>query len=105
MPIGWNAISSKGQAQARSVYFTGDLIDLRSFCRGLTTGTLDQPVKDAAAHVLTALEPGSYVVAEDHRGPKVEECGGVAVYFPPPLASVSPYYRDLDFAQRGGTTS
>jgi hypothetical protein len=89
------------RAQARSVSFTGDLIDVRTFCKALLTGSVDQQITDAAQRLLDALTPGSYVVAEDHRGPTVNDCGGVTLYFPAPLSTVSRYYADLDFAQRG----
>lgn len=89
------------RAQARSVSFTGQLVDLRTFARALLVDDVDPKITDAAQRVIDALEPGAYIVAEDHRGPTVEGCGGVTLYFPPPLGAVSRYYADLDFAQRG----
>lgn len=88
------------RAQARSVAFSGDLVDLGTFCRALLSGDLEH-VSAAAQQVLDALTPGEFVLAEGHLGPTVDECGGVTLYFPPPLSSVSPYYADLDFASRG----
>jgi hypothetical protein len=89
------------RALARSTAFTGDLVDLGTFCSALQAGTVDQEVKDAAGLVVEALEPGGYVVAEDHLGATVEGCRGVTVYFPPPLRPISRFYGDLRFAQRG----
>jgi hypothetical protein len=89
------------RAQARSAAFTGDLVDVRTFCRELRAAKPGDAVNDAAGEVLESLEPGRYVVAEGHLGPTVEGCGGVALYFPPPLTRPSPYYKDLAFAKRG----
>ena len=89
------------RAQARSVAFSGDLVDLRTFCRALLSGDLDEHVTAAAQQVHDALTPGGFVLAEGHLRPTVEECGGVTLYFPPPLTGISPYYADLDFARRG----
>ena len=89
------------RAQARSVSFSGDLVDLRTFCKALLSGPVDEHVSYAAQQLLDAHDPGAYIVAESHRGPTVEECGGVTLYFPPPLSDVSRYYGDLDFAARG----
>ncbi len=89
------------RAQARSAWFTGDLIDIRTFCRELRSAKVDDKVKDAAKQVLDALKPGRYVVAEGHLGPSVDGVGGVTLYFPPPLTKPSRYYKDLAFAKRG----
>lgn len=89
------------QAQGRAVGFMGELIDLGTFCRGLQAGGADQSLKDAAGRMVDVLTPGGYVVAEEHRGPTVEGCLGVTVYFPKPLAPVSQYYADLLFADQG----
>jgi hypothetical protein len=90
------------KAQARSVAFTGELVDVKTFCDALRALDVGDAVKDAAGKVLESLEPGRYVAAEGHLGPTVEGCGGVTLYFPPPLAKVSDYYKDLAFAQQRG---
>jgi len=56
-------------------------------------------VKAAAEKVRKLLEEGNYVVAEGHRGKKVERCGGVTVYLKGPPSELSQYYDELDFAQ------
>lgn len=89
------------RAQGRAVGFTGDLIDVGTFCRALQAGGVDRDVKAAAAGMLDVLTSGGYVVAEDHRGATVEGCLGVTVYFPKPLAPISRYYADLQFAGQG----
>ena len=89
------------RAQSKSTTFTGDLVDLRTFCNALIAGGVDESVEAAAHHVLAELEPGRYVVAEGHLGPTVEGCGGISLYFPSPLDGISKYYQDLDFAERG----
>lgn len=76
------------------------LVDLASLCRNLTADSLGAGVKDAAQGVLDALKPGGSVIAEGHLGREVEGCGGVSVYMPGPLESVSPYYKDLSFSKR-----
>ena len=88
------------RAQARSAHFAFDLVDLRTLCAGVIATGIDQNVKAAAAAVADALKVGSLVVAEGHRGRKVEQCAGVSVYFPPPTAAISRYYEDLEFAKR-----
>ena len=56
-----------------------------------------------AKKVLDALKPGgAFVVANATLGPKVESCGGVTAYLPSPSDEISPYYKDLRFAQRHG---
>lgn len=86
------------RAQAKSVAFTGNLVDVKTFCQGLVAAEISAEITSAAAAVLEALKPGRFVLAEAHRGPTVEQCGGVTLYFPPPLSAVSPFYADLDFA-------
>jgi Clostripain family len=90
------------QAQSRSVSFTGELVDLRTFCRALKETGLDGGVQEAASAVEQALEPGSYVLAEGHLGDQVQDCGGVTAYFPSPFQSMSRFYRDLRFAESHG---
>jgi hypothetical protein len=90
------------RAQARSTYFMGDLVDLRSFCREVRAVDLGMNVKNAAAKVIDELGEGQYVVAEGHLGPSVRDCGGVTLYFPPPLTKVSRFYKDLAFAEQRG---
>jgi hypothetical protein len=75
------------------------LVDLASLCQNLTTAPLGEDIQNAANAVLEALRPGDYVIAEGHLGPEVDGCGGVSVYMPGPLENVSPYYKDLAFAQ------
>jgi hypothetical protein len=86
-------------AQARSVRFESELIDLRTFCRNLIGAVIDPGVTAAARAVVDAIKPGGYVVAEGHLGPKVEGCGGISVYFPAPTDPISKYYKDLRFAK------
>jgi hypothetical protein len=91
------------RAQTRSVAFTGELVDLRSFCDNLRAAQVDGTVKQAAEAVLEALNVGGdYVIAESHLGAKVKPCGGVTVYFPTPNQHISDYYKDLRFAKRHG---
>jgi hypothetical protein len=94
------------QAQQRSTYFQGELVDVRTFCRELRENITEGPVFNAAGKVIEQLEPNGYVVEEGHLGPSVEGCGGVTVYFPVPVprgsnAGISPFYKDLRFAEKG----
>jgi hypothetical protein len=81
------------------------LWDITHFCERLEAGTADDDVKAAAKTVLKALEKGNFVVAEGHRGKKVERCGGITVYLKGPPYELSRYYDELDFAKdhRWGT--
>jgi hypothetical protein len=87
------------RAQSRAAAFTGDLVDLSTFCRELVAADLDSTVQDAAGAVADALRPGAYVLAEGHLGDKVDGCGGVTAYFPSPLEDVSQFYKDVRFAE------
>ncbi|MGH3146394.1 MAG: clostripain-related cysteine peptidase, partial [Rubrobacter sp.] len=87
-------------AQSLSTMFTGDLFDIKSFCRNLLEGQSEQGVKEAAQQVLDSLQPGGLVVAEGHVGEAVEDCGGVTAYFPAPTSHMSPYYSDLEFSTK-----
>ncbi len=89
------------QAQAKMVSFEFDMGDLLSLCRAVASATSDSALRASAQKLVQALAPGSYVLAEGHLGPKVDECGGVSLYLPSPVSSrVSRYYRDLAFAKR-----
>ena len=91
------------RAHTRSVRFDGDLIDLKTFCEQVRSQPFDAAVKTPAKKVLDALKPGGdFVVANSTLGPKVERCGGVTAYLPAPTDEISPYYKDLKFAQRHG---
>jgi hypothetical protein len=91
------------RAHTRSARFDGDLIDLRTFCEQLRAQPLESAVKTAARKVLDALKPGGdFVVANANLGESVEHCGGVTAYLPAPTDEISPYYKDLRFAQRHG---
>ena len=79
-------------------FWYNTLWDLTHFCERLEAGTADADVKAAAKKVLETLEPGNFVVAEGHRGGKVERCGGVTVYLKGPPSDLSRYYAELDFA-------
>ena len=91
------------RAHTRSARFDGDLIDLKTLCENVRSQPFEGAVKTAAKKVLDALKPGgSFVVANSTLGPKVESCGGVTAYLPAPSDEISPYYKDLRFAQRHG---
>ncbi len=91
------------RAQTRSARFDGDLIDLKTFCEQVRSQPFEGPVKTAARKVLDALEPGGdFVVANATLGDRVARCGGVTAYLPAPTDEISPYYKDLRFAQRHG---
>jgi hypothetical protein len=93
-------------AQQRSTYFTGQLIDLRTFCSELRSSISSGSVFDAAGAVVEQLKPNGYVLKEGHLGPTVEGVGGVTAYFPVPVPrgsnqGISPFYKDLRFAKKG----
>ena len=91
------------RAHTRSTRFDGDLIDLRTLCEQVRAQPFESAVKTAAKKVLDALKPGGdFVVANANLGESVEHCGGVTAYLPAPTDEISPYYKDLRFAQRHG---
>jgi hypothetical protein len=91
------------RAHTRSVRFDGALIDLKTFCEQVRAQPFASAVKTAAKKVLDALKPGGpLVVANANLGERVERCGGVTAYLPAPTDEISPYYKDLRFAQRHG---
>jgi hypothetical protein len=91
------------RAQTRSARFDGDLIDLKALCEQVRSQPFESAVKTAAKKVLDALKPGGdFVVANANLGEIVEHCGGVTAYLPAPTDEISPYYKDLRFAQRHG---
>jgi len=70
------------------------LWDITHFCERLEAISTDGAVKAATQKVRQAV--GSFVVAEGHRGKKVERCGGVTIYLPP--FDFSRFYAELDYA-------
>ena len=91
------------RAHTRSTRFDGDLVDLRTLCEQVRAQPFESAVKTAAKKVLDALKPGGdFVVANANLGESVEHCGGVTAYMPAPTDEISPYYKDLRFAQRHG---
>ncbi|HET6550189.1 MAG TPA: clostripain-related cysteine peptidase [Solirubrobacter sp.] len=91
------------RAHMRSARFLGDLTDVASLARHVRAQPLPSAVKLPAKRVLEALKPGgSLVVANQHLGEAVDDCGGVTAYLPAPTEQISPYYKDLRFAHRHG---
>ncbi|WP_028062290.1 clostripain-related cysteine peptidase [Solirubrobacter soli] len=91
------------RAHTRSTRFDGDLIDLKTLCEQVRAQPFEPAVKNAAKKVMDALKPGGdFVVANANLGESVEHCGGVTAYLPAPTDEISPYYKDLRFAQRHG---
>jgi hypothetical protein len=87
------------KAQKSSLRFPGDLVDIRSFCQAITTGAVSEDLKKTASSLLEVLLRGDCVTANGHCGDAVDGCGGVTIYFPGPLGSISEHYGDLAFAQ------
>src|SRR6478752_4808605 len=91
------------RAHSRSTRFDGDLVDLKTLCEQVRSQPFESAVKTAAKKVLDALKPGGdFVVANANLGKSVEHCGGVTAYMPAPTDEISPYYKDLRFAERHG---
>jgi hypothetical protein len=91
------------RAHTRSARFEGDLVDLRTLCEHVRSQPFETAVKSAAKKVLDALKPGGdFVVANAALGESVAHCGGVTAYLPAPTDEISPYYKDLRFAERHG---
>jgi hypothetical protein len=91
------------RAHSRSTRFDGDLVDLKTLCEQVKAQPFESAVKAAAKKLLEALKPGGdFVVANANLGESVAHCGGVTAYMPAPTDQISPYYKDLRFAQRHG---
>src|SRR3712207_1413243 len=96
LPETWPQVQ---RAQARATKFQFDLVDLKSFCQHLSGMAVGDGVQEGCQAVLDALQPGTYVLAEDHDGASVEDCGGISLYLPSPLGTISRYYGDLAFSK------
>jgi hypothetical protein len=90
------------KAQSKAVAFERQLVDVKTLCENLLATGPSEEIQRAAESVLTALEPGTYVIAEGHLGPEVEGVGGVTAYLPAPTDPMSRYYADLAFAKERG---
>lgn len=89
------------RAQRKSARFWHNTLwDLGHFCEAMAGSATGTEVRNAAIAVQSALKPGEgrLVVAESHRGTKVQRCRGVTIYLVPPINSISRYYRELDFS-------
>lgn len=89
------------QAQRRSARFWHNTLwDLGQFCEQLGAKTADSELVSASHAVVEALEigEGRTVIAEQHRGQKVNGCHGISIYLVPPMTGLSRFYGELDFA-------
>jgi hypothetical protein len=88
------------QRQPAAKFWHNTLWDVAHFCERLEEITANNAVKQAAKKVRMVLDAGvgNLVVAEAHRGEKVERCRGLTIYLKPPPSDISPYYADLDYA-------
>ncbi|MEN8180057.1 MAG: clostripain-related cysteine peptidase [Pseudomonadota bacterium] len=96
-----NTYADIWRAQRKSARFWHNTLwDLGHFCEELAGAAAGTEVSNAALSVQTALEPGEgrFVLAESHRGTKVQRCSGITIYLVPPINSISRYYRELDFS-------
>jgi hypothetical protein len=84
--------------QPAATFFHNTLWDIAHVCERLQAGTASRAVKRAAQRVREALVPGGFVVAEKHRGSKVQRCRGVTVYLLAPPGQLSRFYGDLDLS-------
>jgi len=90
------------KAQRNSTRFwQNTLWDLGHFCAEFERVCTHDVIRQSAAAVFAALEPGvgRFMVAEAHHGEKVKHCHGVTIYMPPPITEVSQFYRELDFTE------
>lgn len=78
------------------------LWDISHLCQELSKlFAADDSLRRSAEDVRAALEPGNgkFIVAEAHRGKRLQHCRGSSIYLIPPRWSISPYYQDLDFSK------
>lgn len=87
------------QSVATRFHLDRSLIDLRTLCLALVADSRTDPTLASVADKLLAIHsPGGFVIQEAHQGQKVEDCGGLSVYFPMER-TISGYYADLQIAQ------
>ncbi|MCK2212625.1 clostripain-related cysteine peptidase [Actinomadura sp. ATCC 31491] len=87
------------QSVATRFAWDRSLVDLRTMCLGLVADSRTDPTLASVADKLLAMhQPGGFIVQEAHQGEKVEDCGGLSVYFPMDR-TISRYYADLGFAR------
>jgi hypothetical protein len=80
---------------------TPDFVDLGDFCREIARRSKSAAVKTAVKGSLEALgAQEGFVVAERHKGSRVSQATGVAIYFP--RGPVSKTYGRLDFSKDSG---
>ncbi len=88
-----------GAARAAQRYRDPDCRDLYDFCRVICDHTAEMPLRVRAYDVMALLRPAGpdrFVVAEGHRGERVERSHGVSVCLP--AGGFSPCYRRLDLS-------
>lgn len=89
-------------SQRNSAYFfhntLWDIADFSSQVRRQVTLKTIQKSADAVRQVLQA-GPGQLVIANAHRGTKVQNCAGVSIYLLPPPTEISQFYGDLAFSK------
>jgi hypothetical protein len=95
----------KAQRKAAK-FWHNTLWDLGHFCREFSQTSRVASLGEAAGDVWAALEQGDgrFIVAESHRGGKVQQCRGVTIYLVPPITEISRYYRELDFSRNHAWT-
>jgi Clostripain family len=90
-------------AQRKSAHFyQNTLWDIAHLCEVLEESQGGAQVIEAAKAVRDAIEQGpeKCIIAAENHGDPVSRCGGVSVYLIPPLTRISPFYGDLDFAEK-----
>lgn len=89
-------------AQRNSAYFFHNTLwDIGDFSAQVARQVTLKTVKKSTAAVQQALQagPGQLVLANLHRGSKVQNCAGVSIYLIPPPTDISQFYGDLAYSQ------
>lgn len=96
----------KAQRKATK-FWHNTLWDLGHFCQEFGQISQVAGLGEAARDVWAALEPGDgrFLVAESHRGDKVQQCRGVTIYLVPPITEISRFYHELDFSRNHAWTT
>jgi hypothetical protein len=97
-----NMSANMWRAQRNSARFWHNTLwDLGHFCEEIHNMQVPTGIRDTAGAVQTALQTGNgrFVIAESHRGSRVQNCRGITIYMVPPINAISPYYHELDFAR------
>lgn len=90
------------ESQRRSISFLNrSLWDLLTFGSRLANVYPEEEIVSVVQWMQQILDPGGgrFLLSRAHAGAQATQCGGLNVYLLPPVASLSPFYSELDFSK------